>query len=75
MKVKIKLKRKHPHGKMHLSKHVITSVFQEFDLNADEQKELSTVGCQHWFISEEVKKEIKKKVKKKLKKKVKKEDK
>jgi len=48
-KFQLKLRRPHPHGKMHLQKHVITNVFAEYSLTPDEVKELYTEGGKYWF--------------------------
>ena len=56
MKVKLRLKRSHPHAKMMLGKHAVTMAMQEFELDEKEQKELKSKGCQHWFTSVELKK-------------------
>ena len=59
MKFEIKIKRKHPTGKMRLGKHVITHAFQVFDLDKDEQEELKSKGCTHWFETKKVVKKAK----------------
>jgi hypothetical protein len=51
--MKLRLKRTHPHNRMRLGRHNVTSQLQEFELDDGEQKELKTAGGQHWFTAEE----------------------
>lgn len=55
MKVKLKLKLRHPNNAMALGRHVVTHVEQTFELNEKESKELLGAGPQHWFSISEVK--------------------
>ena len=76
---KLKLKRRHPRKAMRLGRHIVTNIFQEFELNEAEQKELETEGGRAWMMTpvqeevvkkekiEEAKKEGKKGNKKKNK--------
>lgn len=68
MKVELKLKKIHPKKAFRLGRHVVTNLFQEFDLNDAEIKELGSKGCQHWLMEKEAKKKVAKKVEKKAKK-------
>ena len=53
-KYKLKLKNRHPNNAMRIGKHVVTNAACVFDLDENEEKELKTVGCQHWFAIEKV---------------------
>ena len=49
-KRELKVQPKHPRKHMQLGRHVVTNVFQIFELNEKEVKELSSKGCRKWFI-------------------------
>jgi len=55
MKVKIKLKKKHPYGRMNFGKYKIERNFKTFDLDDEHIKRLETPEAKHWFSVEEVK--------------------
>lgn len=55
----LKLKKRHPAGKMRIGKHVVTNKPQSFELDKKEQEELKSKGCQHWFEIKETGKEEK----------------
>ena len=54
MKVELKLKKRHPANRMRLGRHVITNVFQQFELNEAEQVELKGPCGQAWFQEKKV---------------------
>lgn len=49
VKVKIKLKQRHPAGMMYHGRHVIEPYFKTLDFNAQELKDLDGAGPKHWF--------------------------
>jgi hypothetical protein len=59
-KVKLKLRKKHPKKAFRLGKHVVTHIFQEFELSEAEMVELQSKGCKAWLISDKEEAEIKK---------------
>lgn len=65
VEVELKLKCNHPAKSMRLQNHVIGMKFKKYKLSVSEQKELSSKGCKHWFISKEEFEKAKEKVKKK----------
>ena len=67
MKVKLKLKRKHPAKAMMLNaKHKVTAIAKEFDLSEEDLALLKTKGPAAWFqVVEDKKAPAKKKVAKK----------
>ncbi len=66
MKLKLKLRRKHPNNFTFFGDHVVTPHAQEFDLSETEVKLLETTGPKHWIeVYEEKKEEPKKKQSKK----------
>ena len=58
-KFKIKLKRKHPKGKMFFQKHLITKEEKIFEFSKDDIERLDAPKAKNWFSVEEVKEEKK----------------
>lgn len=52
MKIKLRLKKRHPRKSFRLGRHVVETGFKEFDLNESEEKELKSKGCQAWIMKE-----------------------
>lgn len=55
VKMELKLSRPHPAKSIRLGSHKITQIFQEFELNENELKELQGKGPKHWIIAKETK--------------------
>jgi PHD/YefM family antitoxin component YafN of YafNO toxin-antitoxin module len=51
--VELKLRKRHPHGKMNFGRHVVKPEFQEFEINEREEKILKSAEAEAWFISKE----------------------
>lgn len=52
MKYIVKLKKKHPAGKMRMGLHMVERLPKVLDLNETEIKELSSYKGEHWFEAE-----------------------
>ena len=47
-KVVLRVKMKHPNGRFQIGRHSLSTMFQTFELNEAEQKELETAGPKAW---------------------------
>jgi hypothetical protein len=60
VKMKLKLRKRHPKKKFRLGEHVIEPQLKEFELSEANVLELQSKGCKAWIISEDEIKEAKK---------------
>jgi hypothetical protein len=55
VKKELKLKKPHPANRFYVGKHCITQVYQTFEMNEAELKELQTPGPKYWVQEKEEK--------------------
>lgn len=46
--IELKVKLIHPNKRFQLGRHTLTNVYQSFELNEAEKKELESAGCKKW---------------------------